>query len=447
MKKFIVVLGGGESGVGAAVLAAKQGFPVLLSDNGNIAEKHKEVLLHHEIDFEENGHSRDKIPEANEVIKSPGIPDYAEIVQEIRGYGIPIISEIEFAARFTDAYKVCATGSNGKTTTALIINHILKNAGMNVAVAGNMGRSFAYVIANENPDYVVLEISSFQLDGMFDFKADIAVLTSLTPDHLDRYNNSFKEYINSKFRILQNQSANDHLVFNADDKVIAEEVQNRETSAQLHPFSLKSEKMKEGAFINEKNEIEINIKNSIVTMTIEELALQGKHNTYNSMAGDIAARLLEIRKETIKQCLSDFQNVEHRLEYVARVHGVEFINDSKATNVNSTWYALESTSAPIIWVVGGIDKGNDYDMLKELVKEKVKIMVCLGVDNRKLIDTFSEDVEQMFTTTDAEQAVNTAYYMSQPGYTVLLSPACASFDLFENYEDRGRQFKNAVTNL
>jgi UDP-N-acetylmuramoylalanine--D-glutamate ligase len=323
----------------------------------------------------------------------------------------------------------------------------LKSAGLNVLLAGNIGESFSRALANAQPDVVVLEISSFQLDGMFDFKADIAVLTNITPDHLDRYENSFQKYINSKFRILQNQTRADHLIFNADDKVVSKEIQKRQPLAQLHPVSTYRQDIREGAFQNDKNEIVINIKNNIVKMTIEELALQGRHNTYNSMAGGVAARLLEIRKETIKQCLSDFQNVEHRLEYVARVHGVEFINDSKATNVNSTWYALESMTAPVIWIVGGVDKGNDYAMLKELAREKVRGIVCMGMDNQKILDEFSNEVGQIHTTSSAVQAVNTAYYMAQPGDTVLLSPACASFDLFENYEDRGNQFKNAVTNL
>lgn len=447
MHSFIAVLGGGESGVGAAILAQKKGLKVFLSDNGLLKEKYKQVLLHYEIDFEEGGHSRGIILQADEVIKSPGIPDSIEIIREIIKEKIPVISEIEFAGRYTQALKIGVTGSNGKTTTTLIIYHILKNAGLNVLLAGNVGESFAGALVKSKPDIVVLEISSFQLDGMFDFKADIAVLTNITPDHLDRYANSFQRYIDSKFRILQNQTSADHLIYNADDDVVRKEIHKRQPPAQMHPFSTYRQDIREGAYQNDKNEIVINIKNHIVTMTIEELALQGRHNTYNSMAGGVAARLLEIRKETIQQCLSDFQNVEHRLEHVARVHGVEFINDSKATNVNSTWYALESMAAPVIWVVGGVDKGNEYEMLKELVREKVKAIVCLGVDNRKILDAFSHEVEQIFTTSSAAQAVNTAYYISQPGDTVLLSPACASFDLFENYEDRGQQFKNAVTNL
>ncbi len=446
MKKFIAILGGGESGAGAAVLAKRKGFRVFLSDNGTIQDKYKQVLLNNEIDFEENGHSREKLFKADEVVKSPGIPGKIPLVQEFFSRGTPVISEIEFAGRFSDAYKICVTGSNGKTTTTLMISHILKSAGLDCVAAGNVGRSFAAVIAERDPEYVVLEISSFQLDGMYDFKAGMAVITNITPDHLDRYDYDFSKYVDSKFRILQNQTSNDHFIYNADDEVVRAGVELRKPAAQLHPFSIKNE-VKEGAYINKDQEIVINIQNNSIKMTIEELALQGKHNTYNSMAGGVAARLLEIRKDTIKKCLSDFQNVEHRLEHVGKVHGVNFINDSKATNVNSTWYALESMTNPVIWIVGGVDKGNDYEMLRELVSEKVKAIVCLGLDNEKIIEAFKDVVEHIATATSARQAVDTAYYMSQPGDNVLLSPACASFDLFENYEDRGNQFKYAVRNL
>ncbi|MCF8332299.1 MAG: UDP-N-acetylmuramoyl-L-alanine--D-glutamate ligase, partial [Bacteroidales bacterium] len=381
------------------------------------------------------------------VIKSPGIPEDVSIVQMLKGKDIPVISEIEFAGRFSKAFKICVTGSNGKTTTTLLINYILQNAGLDSVAAGNVGKSFAALVAERDPNIAVLEISSFQLDGMFDFKANIAVLTNITPDHLDRYHNDFQHYVDSKFRILQNQISEDHLIYNADDPVIDREIQKRKILARLHPMTLKTKYLKNGAFLNEHNELVINIKNSNINMTLEELALQGKHNTYNSMAGGVAGRLLEIRKETIKRCLSDFQNIEHRLEHVGKVHGVNFINDSKATNINSTWYALESMTGQVIWIAGGIDKGNDYEMLKDLVREKVKSIVCLGLNNDKIIDAFGSEVSDILESSSADHAVNAAYYMSKPGDTVLLSPACASFDLFENFEDRGNQFKRAVRNL
>lgn len=447
MKKFLVVLGAGESGIGAAVLAKKKGFTILLSDNGMIKEKYRQVLLNNEIDFEENGHSEAKILQADEVVKSPGIPVRIPILEKLKEKEVPVISEIEFAGRFSESYKICVTGSNGKTTVTLLTNHILQNAGLNSVAAGNVGESFASVVANDDPDIAVLEISSFQLDGMFDFKADIAIITTIVPDHLDRYDNVFQKYIDSKFRILQNQTKKDHLIYNADDPVIVNEIEKRKPVAQLYPVSLENRKYETGAFINENNEIIINTKNSSIKMTLEELALQGKHNTYNSMAGGIASKLLEIRKETIKNCLSDFQNVEHRLEHVGKIHGVNFINDSKATNVNATWFALESMTNPVIWIVGGIDKGNDYSEIKDLVADEVKGIVCLGVDNEKILNTFSGDVDYIAQATTAGEAVKAAYNMASPGDNVLLSPACASFDLFENYEDRGNQFKDAVKDL
>ena len=447
MNKFLVVLGAGESGCGAAILAKKMGYTILLSDSGTIKEKYKKVLLNNAIDFEENGHTEPRILNAQEVVKSPGIPDHIPIIQKLREKGKPVISEIEFANRYSGAYKICVTGSNGKTTTTLMTNYILQQAGLKSVAAGNVGKSFAAVVADDDPEIAVLEISSFQLDGIFDFKADVAILTNIVPDHLDRYDNDFQNYINSKLRIIQNQSNKDYLIYNADDPVIVEEIEKRNPVAQPYPVSLKNRNYKTGAYINEAKEIVINTQNSSFKMTLEELALQGKHNTYNSMAGGVAAKLLEIRKDTIKKCLSDFQNVEHRLEHVGKIHGVNFINDSKATNVNATWFALESMNNPVIWIAGGIDKGNDYSDIKELVTEKVKGIVCLGVDNEKIINTFSEDVEFIAKATTAGEAVNAAYYMANPGDNVLLSPACASFDLFENYEDRGNQFKNAVKEL
>ncbi|MFW6019568.1 MAG: UDP-N-acetylmuramoyl-L-alanine--D-glutamate ligase [Bacteroidales bacterium] len=447
MNTFLVVLGAGESGAGAAILAKKMGYTVLLSDNGRIKEKYKKVLLNNEIDFEENGHTQAKVLKADEVVKSPGIPEHIPIVKNVKALGISVISEIEFAERFSGAYKICVTGSNGKTTTTLLTNHILQTAGVKSLAAGNVGKSYASVVAEGDPEIVVLEISSFQLDGMFDFKADIAIITNIVPDHLERYDNEFQKYVDSKFRILQNQSKEDHLIYNADDPVVVNEIEKRKPVAQLYPVSLKNRNYETGAYIDQEKEIVINTKNSSIKMTLEELALQGQHNTYNSMAGGVAAKLLEIRKDTIKKCLSDFQNVEHRLEHVGKIHGVNFINDSKATNVNATWFALESMSNPVIWIAGGIDKGNDYSGIKELVADKVKGIVCLGVDNEKIINAFSEDVEFIAKTTSASEAVNAAYYMANTGDNVLLSPACASFDLFENYEDRGNQFKNAVKNL
>lgn len=457
MKKQTVILGGGESGVGASVLAKKKGFEVFLSDKAKIKKKYKDVLSQYEISFEEGKHSEDKILIADEIIKSPGIPDNIPIIRKIKEKGIPIISEIEFAGRYTDATLICITGSNGKTTTSLLIHHILKNAGLNVAIAGNIGQSFAMQVAISNFDYYVLEISSFQLDGMYDFKADIAVITNITPDHLDRYNNCFKNYIDSKFRILQNQTKKDCFVYCLDDEVLSHEITKRKIEAKCFPFSIKKSLETDGAFLkktgkekNKKSEFIIRTKSKIMNITLEKLALQGKHNLYNSMAAGIASRTLEIRKDIIKECLSNFQNVEHRLEYVASIHGIEFINDSKATNVNSTWYALETSDKPgkhIIWIAGGIDKGNDYQMLSPVVKEKVKAIVCLGLDNKKIRNAFADDVNSIIETTSMKEAVEIALSFGLQNDVVILSPACASFDLFENYEDRGWQFKNEVRKL
>ena len=442
----IAILGAGESGVGAAVLAKKNNFNVFVSDNGQIKQEYKNVLLQHDIKFEEGKHSNNLILDADEVIKSPGIPDNSAVIQEIRKKGIPVISEIEFAARYTQAKKICITGSNGKTTTTLLTYHILKKAGYKVGLAGNVGNSFALQVAENDFDYYVLEISSFQLDGMYSFKADIAVLMNITPDHLDRYDNNFMNYADSKFRIVQNQTTADALIYCFDDDVIVTELAKRNVQSKLYPFSIQKSFAGEGAYIKEK-ELIINIKENITSMRLDELALQGKHNAYNSMAAGIASRLLEIRKETIKQCLSDFQNIEHRLERVANIHGIEFINDSKATNVNSTWYALESMQKPVIWIVGGLDKGNDYSLLKNLVKAKVKAIICLGIDNKKLYSAFADLVPTIEETQDIKEAVNMAYHLGVPDDVVLLSPACASFDLFENYKDRGNQFKTAVQML
>ena len=445
-KNKIVVLGGGESGTGAALLAKKKGFPVFVSDNGKIKEKYKSVLKQFDIEFEENGHHVSNILSASEVVKSPGIPDTIPLIRQLIASGIPVVSEIEFAGRFTKAKKICITGSNGKTTTTLLTYHILKEAGLHVGLAGNVGDSFAWQVAENDFDFYVLEISSFQLDGMYDFKADIAILLNITPDHLDRYGYDFQNYVDSKFRILQNQTKSDALIYCYDDRVIRDELQKREVNAKQYPFSLTENEFRVGAFLKQ-NEIIINSNKNQLTMTLEQLALQGKHNVYNSMAAGIAAKLMDIRNESIKQSLSDFHNNPHRLEYVSSVHGITFLNDSKATNVNATWYALEYVEKPTVWIAGGIDKGNEFDMIKKLVKEKVKAIICLGIDNEKLHEAFGDVVDTIVDVQSAELAVITAYHMAEKGDIVLLSPACASFDLFESYEDRGNQFKEAVKQL
>ncbi|MBW6478783.1 MAG: UDP-N-acetylmuramoyl-L-alanine--D-glutamate ligase [Bacteroidales bacterium] len=442
----IAILGGGESGVGAAILAKKKGLDVFLSDKGTINEKYKNVLKNYGIKWEEGRHSEKLILSAGEIIKSPGIPDTVEMVKKARKLKIPVISEIEFADRYTDAFKICITGSNGKTTTTLLTGHILEKAGCNVGVAGNVGRSFAWMVAEENHDFYVLEISSFQLDGMFDFKADVAVLLNITPDHLDRYDNRFENYVQSKFRILQNQSADDHFVFFQDDPVIMQQMEKMNIISRLYPFTGKSQP-REGAYLKNKKTLVININAQSIEMEIKDLSLTGTHNVYNSLASGISARLVDIRKEVIKQSLADFENIEHRLEHVSMVKGIEFINDSKATNINSAWYALESMNKPVIWIMGGMDKGNDYSQLAELVQSKVKAIVCLGKDNRRIFEAFGQIVPDIIETLSAEDAVKSAYFLGEKGDVVLLSPACASFDLFENFEDRGRQFKKAVYDL
>ncbi len=439
-------MGAGESGAGAAVLAIKEGFDVFVSDFGKIKEKYKNVLSQFEINFEEGKHSEEIILRANEVVKSPGIPDNAGIINKIKGKGINIISEIEFAGRYTSAKKICITGSNGKTTTTLLTHHILKKAGLNVGLAGNVGQSFAMQVATKNYDYYVIEISSFQLDGMFDFKADTAVLLNITPDHLDRYDNSFSNYIDSKFRIIRNQTEEDDFIYCKDDPEILKKLTEINIKARKYPFSIKQIITGQGACLDGNN-ICINIEQNSFNMTLENLALQGKHNIYNSMAAGIAARILDIRKDIIKESLSDFQNVEHRLEFVASIHGVDFINDSKATNVNSTWYALESMNNRVIWIAGGIDKGNDYKLLEGLVKQKVKSIICLGKDNKKLIKAFENIVDDIVETTSMEDAVQYGNLLASKDEVVLLSPACASFDLYENFEERGDKFKVAVAGL
>lgn len=449
MSKRLVILGSGESGVGSAILAKQKGFNVFVSDKGKIADKYKIQLEKEQILFEEEQHTEELILNADEVIKSPGIPEKAELVQKLYSKKIPVISEIEFASRYTSAKKICITGSNGKTTTTLLTYHILKKAGLNVGLGGNVGKSFAYQVAKENFDYYVLELSSFQLDGMFNFTADIAVLLNITPDHLDRYDYKFENYVASKFRITQNQSKENYFIYCADDEVITTFMQQNRISATTIPFSIKQPIDGDGAYLKD-NQITLNYKpnqKQPLIMTIEQLALQGKHNVYNSMAASLASSIVNIRSEVIRESLQDFQNVEHRLEFVASINGIEFINDSKATNVNSTWYALESMSKPTVWIVGGQDKGNNYDDLIDLVKAKVKAIVCLGKDNKKLVKAFKNHVELLVETDNAADAVSTSYKIAKKGDVVLLSPACASFDLFKNYEDRGLQFKAAVRSI
>jgi len=459
LKKNIVVVGAGESGAGAALLARQKGHSVFVSDQGIIREKYKTLLKVNGIPYEEDKHTLERILEADEVIKSPGIPESSALIRRIRQAGIPVTGEIEFAGRYCTGKKICITGSNGKTTTTLLTGHILKKAGLDVAIAGNVGSGFAMQLAGGDHAFWVLEISSFQLDDLNDFRAEIAVLMNITPDHLDRYDYLFSNYTDSKFRITRNQTAEDAFIYCLDDGVITSEIPRRAIMARKYPFSVLQKPPDQGGWLErplqvtssrtgkKENAIIINTHNELFTMTLESLALQGRHNIYNSLAAGIATRLLDLRKEIVKESLSDFQQVEHRLEFVAKVHGIEFINDSKATNVNSAWYALESINRPIIWIAGGTDKGNNYSMLCEMVKAKVKAIVCLGKDNQKIIDAFKDIVELIVETRSANKAVEVAYRLGIPGDVVLLSPACASFDLFENYEDRGRQFKEEVRRL
>jgi UDP-N-acetylmuramoylalanine--D-glutamate ligase len=445
MKEKIVILGAGESGTGSAILAKKQGFKVFVSDKGQIKPKYKEMLEKAKIGFEEGNHNEEEILNASEVIKSPGIADNAQIIMKLRGKGIPVISEIEFAGRYTHAVKICITGSNGKTTTTNLIWHMLNKAGKKVALTGNVGNSFAMAVADGGYDYYVIELSSFQLDGMFKFRADIAILLNITPDHLDRYDHKLQNYIDSKFRVTQNQTKSDWLIYWADDPIIKAELSKKEFGMTLLPFSVDN-KENMTAYV-ENDELIIDYQHKTNLMTIHDLALKGRHNIYNSMAAAIAGKVLNIRKDVIRESLADFQGVEHRLEPVITVCGINFINDSKATNVNSVWYALECMETDIVWIAGGIDKGNDYSELFQLVKKKVRAVVCLGKDNKKIIEAFRDKVHTVVETASMEEAVRTSYYLAAKGDTVLLSPACASFDLFTNYEDRGRQFKNAVRNL
>lgn len=445
MGKRIVILGAAESGIGAAILARKQGFDVFVSDLGTIKDKYKTELIELQFDFEEGQHTEEKILNADLVVKSPGIPDKAPLIKKLHENRIPVISEIEFAGRYSNARMVCITGSNGKTTTTLLIYHMFQKAGLNVGLAGNVGQSMARQVAENEFDYYVIELSSFQLDGMYDFKANIAILLNITPDHLDRYDYKMQNYIDSKFRITQNQTADDVFIYCSDDPVVSLEMTKRKLAARCIPFGLGAPPSEGAGIIG--NEIIINWEQNIFTMSILDIALQGSHNTYNSMAAGISGMVVNIRNEKIRESMADFKGVEHRLERFLKVHGIDFINDSKATNINSTWYALESMTQPVVWLVGGIDKGNNYAELYELVKSKVKAIVCIGVDNSKIMDAFRNLGIVMVETQSMEDAVRSAYYLAKNGDTVLLSPACASFDLFENYEDRGRQFKQAVRGL
>ena len=445
MNNKLVILGAGESGIGASILGRKQGWEVFVSDSGEVKDTYKATMKEYGIEYEEKQHSFDKILDAGLIVKSPGIPDKAPVMKQVTAKGIPVISEIEFAGRYTNAKKICITGSNGKTTTTMLIYHILQQAGFNVGLAGNVGQSLARQVAEKGYDYYVIELSSFQLDDMYEFKADIAILLNITPDHLDRYDYKMQNYVDSKFRIIRNQTANDFFIYNSDDKVITEELSKYDNPAVKLPFGWQKP-MGNGAGVDE-NQMIINLNQNTFTMSIFDFAIQGKHNAYNSMAAGLASEVLNIKNETLRESLSNFKGVEHRLESFLKVHGIEFINDSKATNINSTWYALECVGRPVVWIVGGVDKGNDYSELMDLVKKKVKAIVCLGVDNRKIVEAFKGEVNDIIETSDMNDAVRTAYYLAKNNEIVLLSPACASFDLFENYEDRGRQFKTAVRSL
>jgi len=441
----LVVLGGGESGVGTAILGKKKGFEVFVSDKGQIQEKYKEVLEHVEIEWEEGGHTVSKIENADVVMKSPGIPDKVPLVRQLSVQGVPVISEIEFASKYTDATIIGITGTNGKTTTTSLTYHLLKEAGFHVGCAGNIGDSFAKMVSEHDFENYVLEISSFQLDGIVGFKPKVAAITNITPDHLDRYEYQFEKYIASKFRIAMNQDRNDYLIYDADDEVITSWLKKHPVQSKLVPFSLQN-KPTFGAWLDKKN-IRINVESKTLEMSTDFLTLDGQHNVKNAMAASLASMLVGVRKEAIKQSIQTFQGVPHRLEKVLKINHVEYINDSKATNVNATYYALDGIKKPMVWIVGGVDKGNDYAELMPMVREKVKGIICLGMDNSKLLETFGTVVEPMVETTSMDEAVKIAYKIATRGDAVLLSPACASFDLFDNYEDRGDQFKAAIRKL
>ncbi|MEM6894212.1 MAG: UDP-N-acetylmuramoyl-L-alanine--D-glutamate ligase [Bacteroidota bacterium] len=442
---FLVVLGGGESGVGTAILGKQKGFTVFVSDAGPIKPEYREVLEHFDIEWESDRHTETRVLQADLVMKSPGIPDTAAMVQKLQANDIPVISEMEFAGQFSDANTIGITGSNGKTTTTMLTYHLLKEAGLDVGVAGNIGDSYAKMVAERSFEHMVLEISSFQLDGILKFKPHIAIITNITPDHLDRYEYQFEKYIASKLSIVKNQTEEDYLIYDVDDEAIAEGLQAHPVQSKKIPFSIK-QTLREGAWL-ENETIKLNVEHKTLEMSTDILALDGKHNVKNAMAASLAALLVNVRKETIRQSIQTFQGVPHRLEKVLKINHVEYINDSKATNVNATYYALEGINKPIVWLVGGVDKGNDYTELMPLVREKVKAIICLGMDNTKLKETFGNVIDLMVETYSMEEAVKVAYKIAERGDSVLLSPACASFDLFKNYEDRGNQFKAQIRGL
>ena len=446
MKENLIVLGGGESGVGAAYLASQNGISVFLSDKNLIKSKYKKILIDNEIEFEEGRHSLDKVLKASEIIKSPGIPSYSSLISHVIRNNIPIISEVEFACRFTNAKIIGVTGSNGKTTTTSLIYHILKSSGLNVGIGGNIGNSFAFLIANNDFDYIVLELSSFQLEGVSKFKPIIAVITNLSPDHLERYEFSFKKYIDAKFKIISNQTSSDFLIYNGQDVRIKEELRFRQIISSKIPFSNSKGNMCNQTY-SENNNIKSEINKNKFMISLENLSLKGKHNVQNSMAAATVAQLLNITNQDLKESLSNFQSINHRMEQVLTIQKVKYINDSKATNVNAVYYALDSMKSSTVWIVGGVDKGNNYNELLPLVREKVKAIICLGLDNKKIIDTFSSISDLIIETSSMTQAVNSAYRIAKPNDVVLLSPACSSFDLFENFEDRGNQFKECVRKL
>ncbi|SEH86266.1 UDP-N-acetylmuramoylalanine--D-glutamate ligase [Paenimyroides aquimaris] len=441
----LVILGGGESGVGTALLGKKEGYEVFVSDFGSISEKYQQVLIQNEIDWEQQQHTEDKIVNADVVVKSPGIPDKAPIVKKLREKGVKVISEIEFVYSFAKNTSVAITGSNGKTTTTLLTYHLLKQGGLDVGLAGNIGESYAKQVAVDPEKLFVLELSSFQLDGNINYKPHIAVITNISPDHLDRYDYKYENYIASKFRITMNQTSEDYLIYDADDQAINNWLKNNKTKAQLVPFSL-TKTVENGAYLKDNNIIAM-INNEEITIPVNEIAIEGKHNVKNAMAATLVAQMMRVRKQTIRESLSNFQNAEHRLEKVAKINKVQYINDSKATNVNATYFALESMTAPTVWIVGGIDKGNDYDELMSFVHEKVKAIICLGIDNTKIINAFSPIIDVIVEASSMQEAVKLAASAAEEGDTVLLSPACASFDLFSSYEERGTQFKNEVHKL
>ena len=441
----IVILGGGESGVGSAVLAKTKGFDVFLSDMGKISDEYAQMLEKWKIPFEQGCHTEELILNADEVIKSPGIPSTAPMVKKIEEKGIGVISEIEFAGRYDNAKKICITGSNGKTTTTSLIYHLLCQAGLNVGLGGNIGKSYAYQVATEKFDIYVLELSSFQLDNMYDFKADIAIITNITPDHLDRYEYKMENYVKAKFRVTRNMSSDDCFIFCSDDEITVNHLNQIVMKAKTLPFTQKTQ-VEQGAYIDGDRMI-VRFKEEECDMYLQDLALGGKHNIYNSMAAALAAKAMDIDNEVIRDGLATFQAVEHRLEKVLSIRDVLYVNDSKATNVDAAWYALECQTRPVIWIAGGTDKGNDYSTLVPLVKDKVKALICMGIDNAKLHEAFDAHVENTYDVTSAEEAVKIADSIASAGDVVLLSPCCASFDLFKNYEDRGRKFKEAVRNL